>query len=152
MEIEKLNKHTVSANSTVVLAFDQLQNLLNVLRQKEIPDATITKINTQVNDLNSVSLTGNTLRRQIKKKQIAITRILEKDLKIVPINYYRNLWILLGMTAFGLPMGVAIGLSAGNIGLLGVGFPFGMGVGALIGMRLDKKAKAEGRQLAIELR
>jgi hypothetical protein len=36
--------------------------------------------------------------------------------------------MVLGMSAFGIPMGVAFGLSMGNIGLLGIGLPIGMGV------------------------
>ena len=76
----------------------------------------------------------------------------EKELKIVPKNYYRNLWMVLGMSAFGLPLGVAFGLSLGNIGLLAIGLPIGMAIGTLVGSKLDKKALESGKQLDIELK
>ena len=76
----------------------------------------------------------------------------EKELKIVTKNYYRNLWMVLGMSAFGLPLGVAFGLSLGNIGLLAIGLPIGMAIGTLVGSKLDKKALESGKQLDIELK
>ncbi|MFY8110592.1 MAG: hypothetical protein ACOVKP_01170 [Flavobacterium sp.] len=86
------------------------------------------------------------------QKQTKIIKLLEKELKIVPKNYYRNLWSALGMSVFGLPMGAALGLSIGNIGLLGIGLPIGMLIGMLVGSQMDKKAFQEGRQLAIEIK
>jgi hypothetical protein len=77
---------------------------------------------------------------------------LEKELKVVPKNYYRTLWMALGMSAFGLPIGTAIGLFLGNIGLLAVGLPIGMGIGAVVGTNMDKKALAEGRTMDIEIK
>ncbi len=74
-----------------------------------------------------------------------------KELKLVTKNQYRNMWFILGMSAFGVPIGVAIGLALGNIAFLGIGFPFGMVIGALVGINMDKKAFKEGRQLDIEL-
>jgi hypothetical protein len=62
------------------------------------------------------------------------------------------MWMLFGMSGIGLPIGVAFGLSIGNIGLLGLGLPIGMAIGLAIGMSLDKKALNEGRQLNIEIK
>lgn len=96
--------------------------------------------------------TDPTFARAIKKKENNILRYLEKKHKVVPIHYYRKLWLVLGMTSFGLPIGVAIGMSVGNIGLLGVGLPIGMAIGFAVGARLDKKALEEGRQLPLEIK
>ena len=95
---------------------------------------------------------GTALSHLIKKKQNKIIKLTEKELKIVPKNYYRNLWMVLGMSAFGLPLGVAFGLSLGNIGLLAIGLPIGMAIGTLVGSKLDKKALESGKQLDIELK
>jgi hypothetical protein len=56
------------------------------------------------------------------------------------------------MSAFGLPLGAAIGLSVENIGLLGIGLPIGMGIGFVFGSSLDQKALKEGRQLDFEVK
>jgi hypothetical protein len=49
-------------------------------------------------------------------------------------------------------MGTALGLSLGNMGLLGLGLPVGMFIGLAMGARMDKKAEEEGRQLNIEIK
>ncbi|MNR38502.1 hypothetical protein D3C85_1566120 [compost metagenome] len=102
--------------------------------------------------MNISSFIGNDFKKLIKQEQTAILKHVEKAHKIAPKNYYRNLWMLLGFTAFGLPIGVSFGLSIGNIGLMGVGLPIGMAIGAAVGSSMDKKALSEGRQLDIEIK
>jgi hypothetical protein len=58
----------------------------------------------------------------------------------------------IGMSAFGIPLGVAFGTSLGNMGLLGIGIPIGMVIGMAIGSGMDKKAFEEGRQLDLEMK
>jgi hypothetical protein len=58
----------------------------------------------------------------------------------------------IGMSAFGIPLGVAFGASLGNMGLLGIGIPIGMVFGMAIGSGMDKKAIQEGRQLDLEMK
>lgn len=77
--------------------------------------------------------------------------MLEKELKIVPQKYYTKLWLALGMSVFGIPLGVAFGMSIGNLGLIPASLPMGMGIGAMVGAGMDKKALQEGRQLALEI-
>ncbi len=62
------------------------------------------------------------------------------------------MWLALGMSAFGIPIGVAIGLSVGNPGLLATGLPIGMGIGMAVGASMDKKAKETGKQLDVEIK
>lgn len=77
--------------------------------------------------------------------------MLEKEHKIVPKNYYQSLWMLLGMAAFGLPIGAAFGASIGNMAFLSIGLPIGMVIGLAMGAGMDKKALKEGRQLDVEV-
>ena len=56
------------------------------------------------------------------------------------------------MAAFGIPLGVAFGTSAGNMGLLGVGLPIGMVIGMAVGSDMDKKAFKDGKQLDLEIK
>ncbi len=51
-----------------------------------------------------------------------------------------------------MPIGVAIGLSVGNIRLLGIGLPIDMVMGFAVGSNLDQKALKEGRQLDFEVK
>ena len=150
MEIIELNKN--DSNIKVNNSIEQFKQLNKLLNDKKLPVNIIEKINFEIELLNSSQLVGNSLLHLIKKKQNKIIRLTEKELKIVPKNYYRNLWMVLGMSAFGLPVGVAFGLSMGNIGLLAIGLPIGMGIGVLVGSKLDKKASESGKQLDIELK
>ncbi len=150
--IELKENENVSNDMKVSQYFNQLDLLLNELRNREIPVKIIESINSDLEEINATLLVGKMLLRLLKKKQLKILKLLEKELKIVPKNYYRNLWLVLGMSAFGVPFGVAFGTSTGNMGLIGIGFPIGMGIGIALGAGLDKKAFNEGRQLNVELK
>lgn len=139
MEILQLTK-TDSGNLKVQNSIAQFNKLVEILNTKSLPQNIVEKINYEISLLNSTEIIGNSYKHLLKKKQIAILKLLEKELKFVPKNYYRNLWLALGMTAFGLPLGVAFGLSLGNIGLLGIGLPIGMAIGLFVGSSMDKKA------------
>lgn len=132
-------------------AFVQLKALLTLLDEKALPDRVVSGINSEVAALNASALTGKPLYKQLRQKQSVILRLVEKEAKIVPLHYYRNIWFALGMSAFGLPIGVAIGLSLGNMAFLGIGLPIGLCLGLAVGTAMDKKAKAAGRQLDIAI-
>lgn len=139
MELIHLNK-TDNSNIKIANSIKQFNSLIKLLNDKNLTVNVIEKINADITELNSSQVMGNSLSHLIKKKQNKIIRLTEKELKIVPKNYYRNLWMVLGMSAFGLPLGVAVGLSLGNIGLLAIGLTIGMAIGTLVGSKLDKKA------------
>ena len=150
MEIIELNK--IDSNQKVNHSIEQFKQLIKLLNDKKMPVKIVEQINIDIAELNCSQLMGTSLSHLIIKKQNKIIKLTEKELKIVPKNYYRNLWMVLGMSAFGLPLGVAFGLSIGNIGLLAIGLPIGMGIGVLVGSKLDEKASAIGKQLDIELK
>ena len=133
--------------------YSQFDILLSELRKKELPDSIIQTINSEVEEINtSDSLTTNDLRKVIKKKQTAILRLIEKDLKLVPKNYYRTLWLALGMTVFGMPLGVLAGVLLGQPGLFAIGLPIGVAIGVTVGTLMDKTAAKENRQLNLEIK
>lgn len=153
MEIVELKENQNSSGDVKLgSTYTQFGDLLKELKRKELTPEIIEFVNRDVEEINASSLTGNGLRELVKRKQAKILKQLEKELKIVPKNHYRNLWLVLGMSAFGLPIGVGIGMALGNIGLLAIGLPIGMGIGVAAGSAMDKKAFNEGRQLDIEIK
>jgi hypothetical protein len=153
MNIKELNnRQDISNDDKLNRTYSQFGELLNELKKKELSQDIYKLINESIDILNSSRLSGAQLTKLIKQKQTAILKQVEKELKIVPKNYYRTLWMVIGMSAFGLPIGVAFGLSIGNLGLLALGLPIGMGIGIAVGMSMDKKAMNEGRQLNIEIK
>ena len=149
--IELKERQNISGNIKLSRIYDQLGELLKELKKKELPHKVIESINQDIEELNSTILTGNELRRLVKQKQTKIIRLVEKELKITPKNYYRNLWLILGIS-LGSGIGVVFGMSIANMGLLGIGVPIGMVIGIAVGMAMDKKAFEEGRQLNIEVK
>jgi len=147
-----IERPRISENVKVVNAYLQLAKLLNLLTIKELPEDTVELINQEIEQLNAIPDEDKYLFRKIKAKENSIVKLVENKHKIVPKNYYKKLWMVLGMSVFGIPMGVAFGLSIGNLGMLGIGLPIGMGIGVAVGTIMDNKALKEGRQLDIEVK
>lgn len=124
-----------------------LQQLLKELQQHKLPDTTIDYINHQLRELNAKDTTDPKLYRTVLSTHNTILKYLEKQHKLVPKGYYQQLWLAVGMTAFGIPMGVAFGMALGNLAFLGIGLPIGMVIGMAVGSGMDQKAAKEGRQL-----
>ncbi len=150
--IELKERKNISDTIKLNRIYVQFGELLKELDKKDLPVKSIESINQDITELNSISLVSANFSKLIKQKQTKIIKVIEKELKIVPKNYYRNIWLAVGMSAFGLPIGVAFGLSVGNMGLLAIGLPIGMAIGIAVGSKMDKKAFEEGRQLNIEVK
>jgi len=132
--------------------YAQFKKLLIELEKRELPDEIVVLLNKDVDEINAFSNSGKELRKQIKQKLRKIIKLLEKDCKLVPRGYYRNLWMGLGIAVFGIPMGAALGTNLGNMAYLGMGLPLGLAIGFAFGNGMDKKALKEGRQLDIEIK
>ena len=130
----------------------QFTKLLAELEKRELPEEIVISINNEIDAINSIADIGKELRKQIRRRSNRIVRLLEKDLKLVPIKHYRNMWMALGMAVFGIPLGAAFGSSLGNMAYLGIGLPIGFAIGLSFGTGLDKKALKEGRQLDVEIK
>ncbi|WP_431107374.1 hypothetical protein [Winogradskyella poriferorum] len=145
--IELKHRTTQHSNPKLQDKLSSLQQLLQELQERELPDATIDYINHQLRDLNAKSTADSKLYKAVFATQHTILKYLEKYHKIVSKGHYQKIWMVLGMSLFGVPMGVAFGTSMGNMAFLGTGIPLGMVIGMAVGSGMDKKAAAEGRQL-----
>jgi hypothetical protein len=79
-----------------------------------------------------------------------ILKLVQEKLNWVPKDFYRNQWMALGLSVFGLPLGVVMGLALDDMTYMAVFFPLGMVFGMGIGAGLDKKAVEEGRVLDLD--
>lgn len=148
MELTSLPKHPqLDQNTKAQSRYRSLSRLWTELLMLEFPEEVTQSLNRMVAPLKDTGISIKQWGKLVKIAQSRILRLLEKKQKLVPANYYRNLWMALGMSAFGLPMGVAIGAALGSMAFLGIGLPIGMAVGLAMGTSMDQKAKAEGRQL-----
>ena len=152
MKLNELNHRSDNEDLKMNELYAQFKKLLTDLEKRELGDEIVVSINKDIDEINSIDFSGNELRKQFKQTLLKIIKLLEKELKLFPKNYYRNMWMTLGMAVFGIPMGVAFGTSLGNMAYLGIGLPIGMAIGIGVGDGMDKKTLNEGRQLDIEIR
>ncbi|PCI34913.1 MAG: hypothetical protein COB60_05180 [Flavobacteriaceae bacterium] len=150
MKLQQLNIQTNSLqNEGLIKETNKMNALIAALEAKEVPETIISTINTQIDALNALTSTEKKIRKSFHNTHCTILKSLEKELKYVSKNHYRNLWMALGMSVFGLPLGVAFSAAIGNYGFIGIGLPIGMVIGMAYGTKLDKKAEADGLQLNI---
>ena len=153
METKELDKRpNIDQDKKLTAAYAYFETLLIELKKKEIPSEIASSINVDIQELNSFSGSNIDLLKQLKKRQSSIFKLLEKELKLVPKNLYRNRWLVIGMSVFGIPFGLLFGISLGNMAFIGIGIPLGMVIGIAIGTGMDKKAFEEGKQLDIEIK
>ncbi len=131
--------------------YRKFQQLIKEVQHRNLTEGTTQSINKKIQALNMVPGTDPKFSSRLRKVQSSIINILMKEEKIVPKNYYRNMWLGLGMAVFGVPMGVAFGAAMDNMAFLGTMIPVGMAIGIAIGTAMDGQAKKEGRQLEIDL-
>lgn len=152
MKFHELNHRPDDENLKLNEIFSQFRQLLAELENRELPDEIVTSINNDIDEINSITIIGNELQKEIERRLQRIIKLLEKNLKLVPKNYYRNLWMILGIAVFGIPIGVIFGASLDNMAYLAIGLPIGLVIGIGVGAVMDQKALKEGRQLDIEIK
>ena len=152
MAIAELNRQEKNGfDPKLSKKLENFEKLLKKIVKQYIPPETEAHINAKIIALNTFQGNPRQVSRELYKSQSAISQKLEKDCKLVSKNYCRNQWMILGMSGFGLPMGVIIGLMIDNIGLLAIGLPIGMAMGLALGTVMDKKALIKGLQLDVSL-
>ncbi|MDI1322971.1 MAG: hypothetical protein PSV36_09490 [Algoriphagus sp.] len=152
MELAHFQKPTfLKPTSKLAKKAEVFERLLEEMKSRNLPKSIIEFTNQELLLIDGASSNEKTFAKQLKKSQTLILKLLEKELKIVPKNYYLTIYMSLGMAAFGIPIGVAFGLSLGNLAFLGIGLPIGMAIGTAIGTAKDSKAKASGNQLEVEI-
>jgi hypothetical protein len=124
--------------------YEHFSEFINQVNSKELHATTIDQLNRYIEQVNAA--TPAELKKVLTKVQPQVIKLVEKEVKMVPKFYYRNLWMVLGMSVFGLPIGMIFGMVLKNMAFLGMGLPIGLALGSILGTSLDKKAEAEGRQ------
>jgi len=153
MEIrEPIGRLDINQHKKISRVYNQFDKLLVELRERELPEEIVISINSEIENMDLVSGSEKEMRKQIRRTQSRVLKLIEKKLKLVPKKHYLKTWLMVGMAVFGLPFGVAFGASFGNMGLLGVGLPIGMAIGIAVGSAMDKKAFDTGKQLDLEIK
>ncbi len=127
-----------------------MQALIIALNKKEIPTEISTQINEDINMINFFVGSDTEFKKTVNKTYNKTIKLLEQKLKLVTKNHYRTQWLAIGMTVFGMPMGIAFSAALDNYAFIGIGLPIGMVIGMALGSEMDKKAEKEDRQLDLD--
>ena len=128
--------------------YDSLLKFVDALNEKELTESFVNTSNEQIAELDQLASDDRVFKKKLVKIRSSLSSRAIKELKYIPKNYYMVLGMAIGMSAFGIPMGVVFGTVMDNMGLLSLGIPIGMSMGMVFGIALDKKAQDEGRQLS----
>ena len=148
MELNKLSMALgADPDQNTVKAYAEFENLLSALRKKHMAAHLVVVINQHIAELNAFAGSAIAITKELRKHKMEILKLIEKEASLVTKNHYRKLWLVIGMVAFGLPLGIVFGAGFDNMPLMAIGMPIGMIFGFAIGNALDKKAFENGNQL-----
>src|SRR5210317_759765 len=100
MKIEGLQRRKgTEKNKKINDAYDKMQLLIEALNKKDIPSEELTTINDHIVSINSFGGTDKELTKELKKTYKIILSFIEENLKLVPKNHFRALWIVYGSLA-----------------------------------------------------
>jgi len=151
MEFKELEKRPgYHSDKKLAKKYAEFDKLIDELKKKEIPEEIVNRINQDIEELNTLSGSNSDFLKQLRKVQSGVLKLVEKELKLVIKNHYRNMWLGIGV-ALGVPFGVAFGTSLGNMAFIGIGIPIGMAIGIAIGTSMDTNAQKNGKQLDIDV-
>ncbi|WP_442264973.1 hypothetical protein ACSIGC_11530 [Tenacibaculum sp. ZS6-P6] len=151
MEIIELKKNNyLTQKETTKKAFSNLEKTLVALRRLNLSEDSVIKINDKIQEINSFNEDSERkFRRKILIQKSNIINLMVKTEGLIPEKHYQNQWFVLGMTTFGIPIGLVFSMAIGSTAFLGLGFPLGMLIGSMIGKQKDEKAKKEGKQISL---
>ena len=153
MEIKNLKfRYILDQERTLTNEYAEFGKLIQELQKKYIPSNIIILINEEIEEINSLSGPEAQMLKALRKGRSRILALIGKELSLVAKNHYRNVWRVVGMLAFGIPLGFTIGTSFGNMALLALGLPMGLLFGMMVGTAMDKKAYDNGKQLDIVIK
>lgn len=148
---EPIDRPELAVNKSLDKKYQVFRRLIDALRRRELPSGILEELNRDISLLNGLDSSSKEFPKKLAGIQRSLLRRLERELKLVPKNYYRNLWMGAGMAAFGLPLGAAFGAALGNMAFLAIGLPIGMSIGIAVGTAMDEKARSSGNQLDLDI-
>lgn len=149
MELKNLNKNqSFGSDKKQALRYTFLNNLINELKERELPSEIIIAINKEIEELNAFSGSDKKLLKQARKAKSTLLKLIEEELGLVLKYHYQNSWMAYGMLAGVLFSTIFSQLGFANTwNSLGMGISMGLIFGMLAGKNRDEKAFKEGKQL-----
>lgn len=124
-----------------------LNDLIAALNAKDLDEGLREQVEALLRPAREASGSDKERRKRYRKVTNRVLALVQKQTKLVPRNYHRDLWMSLGLAVFGVPIGIAMGSAMDNMGLMGAFMPIGLAIGLAVGAGMDKQAQQQGLQL-----
>jgi hypothetical protein len=141
------NPANVSAKKRTMAQIEQLHRLLEAMQRRELAEEPFSE---PLADLDELLASEQPRAAAFASIKARIERILEHEYGLIRPEHHQNQWMALGMSAFGVPIGVLFSLILDNMAFIGIGLPIGLAIGIAIGAQKDKEARAAGKVLDLE--
>lgn len=151
MKIGKLAEKTSFVSEKQRIAYQQFEELIAALESFDLEQTTIVQINQELQAFNTGIDNDVHFNKLYRTHFRRIVKLLVDKERLTHVGYFRVLWTSLGMSTFGIPIGVLLGVLLGNMAFLAIGLPIGTGIGMLVGKSLDDKAARENRQIPVQI-
>jgi DNA-directed RNA polymerase len=97
MKITQLKKRpNIGQDKKLNDKFTHFEKLINELKKKEI--------NQYIEEVNSFLGSNKDFRVRIRKSKNSILKLINKELKLIPKNFYLFRWMSMGISIFGIPL------------------------------------------------
>ena len=149
--LQNLKRRPFPQNSSFDKENKALGELIQELNIRELPPEVVVVMNVEIDRLNTLPDNHTRLFVAIKAVKRKLLKYALEDLELVPKNYYRNMWLAIGMSGMGVPMGVLFSVMLDDFSYISIGLSTGLAIGIGIGTYLDKKAVEENRQLELKI-
>jgi hypothetical protein len=127
-------------------ALTQLADLLRAIRRRNLPEEDFEPFLDEIEQ----ALEGDVRTGALSTINTHLQSHLENEYGLVPPNHYRDQWMALGMSTFGLGMGVVFAIALDSMAYIGIGLPIGLAIGSAIGAQKDQEARRKGQVLQVE--
>lgn len=147
--INELDIHTNFKSEKTVYSLQRIETYLEALKRHgtPIPEPIEQEINKELALISSFDGSESELQFKLFALYDHIKKMMAAELKLVPKNHYQSIWMSLGLSLFGLPVGLLWYFMTDSVVYIALGLPIGLLIGMSVGINLDRKAEREGRQL-----
>lgn len=150
--VDSLNDFTFTdINYKKLVMYENYKKYIKELQSKTLPESLIEKLNLLIDVNNQMHDDEEMYRKSLNKIVRDTVKLVEKEAKIVPLNFYTNNWLIIG-TTFGVTLGSILSNLNDEIAFLGLFIAIGLSLGYGYGKSLDNKAIKEGRQINVDLK
>lgn len=140
-----------SSDTEVLTAYRRIEQLLHDVQSRKLKTSSIDAINMMIIPLMEAesSISTREYLKLLNNAEKELLLFLSNEYGWLVKKYYTTKWLLIGVLAIGIPVGVLLVLLSNRKSFLILGLFLGSLLGQWIGNKKDERLKLSGKQLNI---